>query len=112
MSRVAAPPQAGDSAQRNQKRRAWGRAFECPRADDPENMMADAKSLEEKIDELTAVVAALSAFIAEIPDAKHVEMPKLKAAINESKTLSEAQKKVAIDAARELKHAVQAKADH
>jgi hypothetical protein len=75
-------------------------------------MMADGKSLEEKIDELHAIVAALTAFIAEIPDSKHVEMPKLKAAIGENKALSEAQKKIAIDAARELKHAVQAKADH
>jgi len=74
--------------------------------------MSAEKSPEEKIDELAAIVAALTAFIAEIPDAKHVEMPKLKAAIGESKTLSEAQKKIAIDAARELKHAVQAKADH
>jgi hypothetical protein len=74
--------------------------------------MSEPKPLEEKIDELTAVVAALTAFIAEIPDAKHVEMPKLKAAIGESKTLTEAQKKTAIDAARELKHAVQAKAGH
>jgi hypothetical protein len=54
----------------------------------------------------------LTAFIAEIPDSKHVEMPKLKAAIGENKSLNEAQKKIAIDAARELKHAVQAKADH
>jgi hypothetical protein len=74
--------------------------------------MSEQKSLEEKIDDLTAVIAALTAFIAEIPDSKHVEMPKLKAAIGENKALSEAQKKVAIDAARELKHAVQAKADH
>ncbi len=74
--------------------------------------MSEQKSLEEKIDDLTAVIAALTAFIAEIPDSKHVEMPKLKAAIGDSKTLSEAQKKVAIDAARELKHAVQGKADH
>lgn len=71
--------------------------------------MSDPKTLEEKIDELTAVVAALTAFIAEIPDSKHVEMPKLKAAIGENKSLSEAQKKTATDAARELKHAVQAK---
>jgi len=74
--------------------------------------MSEPKSLEEKIDELTAVIAALTAFIAEIPDSKHVEMPKLKAAIGADKALSEAQKKVAIDAARELKHAVQGKADH
>lgn len=74
--------------------------------------MSEQKSLEEKIDELRAIIAALTAFVAEIPDSKHVEMPKLKAAIGADKTLSEAQKKVAIDAARELKHAVQAKADH
>jgi hypothetical protein len=74
--------------------------------------MSEQKSLEDKIDELGAVVAALTAFIAEIPDSKHVEMPKLKAAIGENKSLNEAQKKIAIDAARELKHAVQAKADH
>jgi hypothetical protein len=81
-------------------------------AAEPEPKMADAKSLEEKLDALTAVVAALTAFIAEIPDAKHVEMPKLKAVIGENKALSETQKKIAIDAARDLKHAVQAKADH
>ncbi|WP_156964464.1 hypothetical protein [Methylocapsa aurea] len=74
--------------------------------------MSDPKPLEEKIDELHAIIAALTAFIAEIPDAKHVEMPKLKAAIGENKSLTEAQKKVAIDAARELKHAVQAKGEH
>lgn len=74
--------------------------------------MPEPKSLEEKIDELHAIVAALTAFIAEIPDAKNVEMPKLKAAIGDSKTLTEAQKKLAIEAARELKHAVQAKAGH
>jgi hypothetical protein len=74
-----------------------------------ETKMSDPKTLEEKIDELAAVVAALAAFIAEIPDAKHVEMPKLKAAIGDHKGLSEAQKKTAIDAARDLKHAVQAK---
>jgi hypothetical protein len=74
--------------------------------------MSEQKALEDKIDELSAIIAALTAFIAEIPDAKHVEMPKLKAAIGENKTLTEAQKKIAIDAARELKHAVQAKADH
>jgi hypothetical protein len=74
--------------------------------------MSDQKPLEEKIDDLVAVVAALTAFIAEIPDAKNVEMPKLKAAIGENKSLSEAQKKTAIDAARELKHAVQAKGEH
>ncbi len=74
--------------------------------------MSEPKSIEDKIDELEAVIAALTAFIAEIPDSRHVEMPKLKAAIGADKTLSEAQKKIAIDAARELKHAVQAKADH
>lgn len=74
--------------------------------------MSDQKTLEEKIDELYAIVAALSAFIAEIPDAKHVEMPKLKAAIGENKALTESQKKSAIDAARDLKHAVQAKTGH
>lgn len=74
--------------------------------------MPEQKPLEEKVDELYAIIAGLAAFIAEIPDAKHVEMPKLKAVIAENKSLSEAQKKAAIDAARELKHAVQAKADH
>jgi len=74
--------------------------------------MSDPKPLEDKIDELYAIIAALTAFIAEIPDAKNVEMPKLKAAIGENKSLTEAQKKTAIDAARELKHAVQAKGEH
>lgn len=74
--------------------------------------MSDPKPINEKVDELYAIIAALTAFIAEIPEAKLVEMPKLKAAIGENKSLSEAQKKAAIDAARDLKHAVQAKAEH
>jgi hypothetical protein len=71
--------------------------------------MSDAKTLEEKIDELIAVTAAITAFVCEIPDAAHVEMPKIKAAIQANAALSEQQKKLATDAARDMKHAVQAK---
>jgi hypothetical protein len=73
-----------------------------------EGMMSD-KSLEEKIEELYAITAAITAFVTEIPDAAHVEMPKIKAAIQANKALTENQKKIATDAAREIKHAVQAK---
>ncbi|WP_148210596.1 hypothetical protein [Beijerinckia indica] len=71
--------------------------------------MSDTKSIEEKLDALVASLAALTAFVSEIPDAVHVEMPKLKAALQGNKALSETQIKLAIDAAREIKHAVQAK---
>ncbi|HYP57650.1 MAG TPA: hypothetical protein VEQ35_05130 [Beijerinckia sp.] len=73
--------------------------------------MSDSKPLEEKLDELVAAIAAVTAFVVEIPEAKLVEMPKLKASIQANKILTENQKKLAIDAAREIKHAVQAKAD-
>jgi|GEM_PF-2309392 hypothetical protein len=63
------------------------------------------KSLEEKIDELFGICAALTAFVTELPNATAVEMPKMKAAIAANKALSEAQAKFAVDAARELKHA-------
>jgi hypothetical protein len=43
--------------------------------------MSDAKSLEEKIDQLIGMCAALTAFVCELPEAKTVEMPKMKAAI-------------------------------
>ena len=74
--------------------------------------MSDPKSFEEKIDEVLAICAAISAFVCEIPEAKSVEMPKVKAAIQANKALTEEQKKLAIDAAREMKHAVQAKGEH
>jgi hypothetical protein len=74
--------------------------------------MSDPKPLEEKIDELLAICAAISAFVCEIPDAKAVEMPKIKAALQANKTLTENQIKLAIEAAREMKHAVQGKAEH
>jgi hypothetical protein len=71
--------------------------------------MTDTKSLEEKIDQLMGMCAALSAFVCELPEAKAVEMPKMKAAIAANKALTEAQARFAVDAARELKHTVQAK---
>jgi len=74
--------------------------------------MADEKSLEEKVDELYAICAAISAFVTEIPDAAHVEMPKIKAALAANKALSDKQREAATAAARELKHAVQAKGEH
>ncbi len=74
--------------------------------------MSDQKPLEDKIDELLAICAAISAFVCEIPEAKLVEMPKLKAILSAHTGLTEHQKKLAIDAAREMKHAVQAKAGH
>jgi hypothetical protein len=77
-----------------------------------EKKMSDPKSFEEKIDEVLAICAAISAFVCEIPEAKSVEMPKVKAAIQANKALTEEQKKLAIDAAREMKHAVQAKGEH
>jgi hypothetical protein len=76
-----------------------------------ERAMSDTKSLEEKIDQLMGMCAALSAFVCELPEAKTVEMPKMKAAIAANKALTEAQAKFAVDAARELKHTVQAKHD-
>jgi len=74
--------------------------------------MSELKPLEDKIDELLAICAAISAFVCEIPEAKLVEMPKLKAVLSAHAGLTEHQKKLAIDAAREMKHAVQAKAGH
>jgi hypothetical protein len=74
--------------------------------------MSDPKSIEEKIDELLAVCAAITAFVCEIPDAKAVEMPKIKAALQANKSLTEDQRKLAIEAAREMKHAVQGKDEH
>jgi hypothetical protein len=71
--------------------------------------MSDTKSLEEKIDQLMGMCAALTAFVCELPEAKTVEMPKMKATIAANKTLSEAQATFAVDAAREMKHAVAAK---
>jgi hypothetical protein len=71
--------------------------------------MSDTKSLEEKIDQLVGMCAALTAFVCELPEAKTVEMPKMKAAIAANKALTEAQAKLAVDAAREMKHTVQAK---
>jgi hypothetical protein len=71
--------------------------------------MADMKSFEEKIDQLMGMCAALAAFICELPEATTVEMPKMKAAIAANKALTEAQAKFAVDAARELKHTVQAR---
>jgi hypothetical protein len=71
--------------------------------------MSDTKSLEEKIDQLMGMCAALSAFVCELPEAKTVEMPKMKAAIAANKALTEAQAKFAVDAAREMKHTVQAR---
>lgn len=71
--------------------------------------MSEEKSVQQQIEELHAICAAVTAFVTEIPEAKLVEMPKIKAAIQANKVLSEAQKKIAIDAAREIKHAVQAK---
>lgn len=68
-------------------------------------MAEDIKALEEKIDELRGMIAALTVFILELPDAKTVEMPKMKAALAADKVLSEDQKKVATDMCRELKHA-------
>jgi hypothetical protein len=71
--------------------------------------MSDTKSLEEKIDQLVGMCAALTAFVCELPEAKTVEMPKMKATIAANKALTEAQAKLAVDAAREMKHAVAAK---
>ncbi|WP_034995332.1 hypothetical protein [Beijerinckia mobilis] len=71
--------------------------------------MSEPKSIDDKLDELLAAIAALTAFVSEIPDAKHVEMPKIKAALQANKALTDTQIKLAIDAAREIKHAVQAK---
>jgi hypothetical protein len=74
--------------------------------------MSDQKPLEDKTDELLAICAAISAFVCEMPEAKLVEMPKLKAILSAHTGLTEHQKKLAIDAAREMKHAVQARAGH
>ncbi len=68
-------------------------------------MSDDIKALEEKIDELRGMIAGLTTFILELPDAKLVEMPKMKAALAADKLLTESQKKVATDMCRELKHA-------
>ncbi|MGO9134991.1 MAG: hypothetical protein ACLP8A_13235 [Methylovirgula sp.] len=68
-------------------------------------MSEDIKALEAKVDELRGMVAALTFFILELPDAKLVEMPKMKAAIGADKVLTEAQKKIATDTCRDLKHA-------
>jgi hypothetical protein len=50
--------------------------------------------------------------VCQIPDAKSVEMPKIKGSLQANKSLTENQLKLAIDAAREMKHAVQGDADH
>lgn len=73
-------------------------------------MAEDVKALEEKIDELRGMIAALTVFILELPDAKLAEMPKMKAALAADKALTENQKKVATDTCRELKHAAQERA--
>lgn len=74
--------------------------------------MSDTKSIEEKLDEVLAVCAAITAFVCQIPDAKSVEMPKIKGALQANKSLTENQLKLAIDAAREMKHAVQGDGAH
>jgi hypothetical protein len=68
-------------------------------------MAEDIKALEDKIDELRGMIAALTTFILELPDAKTVEMPKMKAALAADKVLTESQKKIATDMCRDLKHA-------
>lgn len=73
-------------------------------------MADDIKALEAKIDELRGMIGALTVFILELPDAKLVEMPKMKAALAADKVLTESQKKIATDMCRELKHAAQEKA--
>jgi hypothetical protein len=67
-------------------------------------MAEDIKALEDKIDELRGMIGALTMFILEMPEAKNVEMPKMKAALAADKTLTESQKKVATDMCRDLKH--------
>lgn len=67
-------------------------------------MADDIAALEAKIDELRGMIAALTVFILELPDAKTVEMPKMKAALAADKVLTENQKKVATDMCRDLKH--------
>lgn len=71
--------------------------------------MSDTASMEQKLAALQATCAALAAFIVEMPEAQRIEMPHIKARIKADGSLTEAQKTIATDVAREIKHAIAAR---
>lgn len=71
--------------------------------------MSDTSSMEQKIAALQARCAALAAFIIEMPEAQRIEMPRIKARIKADGSLTEEQKTMATDVAREIKHAIAAR---
>jgi hypothetical protein len=73
--------------------------------------MSDTPTEEEQLAALRATCAALAAFIVDMPEARRIEMPRIKARIKADTSLTEAQQALAIDAAREIKHAIAARDD-